>query len=197
MEGETLQAVRDYRSVLVNLDPADVSGFLAAAEKTQDLLCLSLLAVVWDPDVAKRLSILFEGFSGRQYAAGDVRSALQTALAELDADDSSRRHHLDAIRNIGGAGRFFGLKQLCKRLGVTSGGAPKPVRAKARGGPLQELLAWSKEMQGRVTAAVRQAKRDKEVLPLLQALEKAISVTWYRHACDGARARASIPGSTS
>ena len=38
IEDEDLQAVRDYRSVLVNLDPADVIGFLAAAEKAQDLL---------------------------------------------------------------------------------------------------------------------------------------------------------------
>ena len=40
--------------------------------------------------------------------------------------------------------------------------------------PLEELLAWSKRQQGRVTAAVRQAKRDKQVLPLLRALERAI-----------------------
>ena len=76
IEDEDLRAVRDYRSVLVNLDPADVSGFLAAARTAQDLLCLSLLALVWDPDVAMRLSKLFERFAGRPYDAGDVRSAL-------------------------------------------------------------------------------------------------------------------------
>ena len=70
-----------------------MSGFLAATQETQDLLCLSLLALVWDPDVAMRLSILFEGFAGRQHDAGDVRSALQTALAEFDADDRGRCDH--------------------------------------------------------------------------------------------------------
>ena len=109
-----------------------MSGFLAATQKTQDLLCLSLLALVWDPDVAMRISILFEGFAGRQYDAGDVRSALQTVLAEFDADDRGRSDHLTEIMNIGGAcSRFFGLKQLCARLLVTSGGAPQPVMAKA------------------------------------------------------------------
>ena len=119
--------------------------------------------------MATRLSIIFEGVAGRRYAAEDVRSALQTALAELDADDRGHRDH------IGG----FGLKQLCARLQVTSGGAPQPVMAKARGRaskkhPLEELLAWSKKQQGRVTAAVRQANRDKQVLPLLRALERAM-----------------------
>ena len=93
--------------------------------------------------------------------------------------------HLTEIMNIGGACRFFGLKQLCARLQVTSGGAPQPVMAKARGraskkpprvqvNPLEELLAWSKRLQGRVPAAVKQAKRDKHVLPLLRELERAI-----------------------
>ena len=61
IKDEALRAVHDYdyRSVLVGLDPADITGFLAAAQKTQDLLCLSLLALVWDPDVAMRLSLLF------------------------------------------------------------------------------------------------------------------------------------------
>ena len=36
------------------------------------------------------------------------------------------------------------------------------------------MLAWSEKLQGQVTAAVSQAKVDKEVLPLLQALERAI-----------------------
>ena len=89
------------------------------------------------------------------------------------------------IANIGGAGRFFGLKQLCKRLRVTSGGAPQPVMAKARGRaskkppraqrtPVEELLTWSKRQQGRVRAAVKQASQDKRVLPLLHALERAM-----------------------
>ena len=38
IEDEELRAVCDYRSVLVWLDPADVTGFLAAAKKTQGLL---------------------------------------------------------------------------------------------------------------------------------------------------------------
>ena len=97
--------------------------------------------------------------AGRQYDAGDVHSALHTALAEFDADDSSRCHYTE-IMNIGGASsRFFGLKQLCTRLQVTSGGAPQPA--------MEKLHAWSKRQQGQVTAAVRQAKRDKQVLPLL------------------------------
>ena len=50
--------------------------------------------LVWDPDVAMRLSLLFQGFAGRQYDAGAVRSALHTALAEFDADDSGRCHYL-------------------------------------------------------------------------------------------------------
>ena len=63
---------------------------------------MSLLAVVWDPDVAKRLSILFKGFAGRQYDAGDARSALQTVLAEFDADDRGRRHQLTEIMKTAG-----------------------------------------------------------------------------------------------
>ena len=39
---------------------------------------------------------------------------------------------------------------------------------------MEKLHAWSKRQQGQVTAAVRQAKRDKQVLPLLQTLERAI-----------------------
>ena len=118
IKDEALRAVHDYdyRSVLVGLDPADISGFLAAAQKTQDLLCLSLLALVWDPDVAMRISILVEGFAGRQYDAGDVHSALHTALTEFDAADSGRCSHYTEIMNIGGASRFFGLKQPCSRL---------------------------------------------------------------------------------
>ena len=146
---------------------------------------MALLALVWDPDVAMRISNLFSGFAGRPYDAGDVRSALQTALAEYQADDGGHRDDDAEIMNIGGACRFFGLKQLCARLQVTSGGAPQPVMAKARGraskkpprvqgNPLEELLAWSKRQQGRVTAAVKQAKRDKLVLPLLRAMERAI-----------------------
>ena len=45
IEDEELRAVRDYRSVLVDLDPADVSVFLAAAQKTQDLFVLVLARV--------------------------------------------------------------------------------------------------------------------------------------------------------
>ena len=96
--------------------------------------------------------------------------------------DRGHRDHYTEIMNIGGACRFFGLKQLCARLQVTSGGAPQPVMAKARGraskkpprvqvNPLEELLAWSKRQQKQVTAAVKQAKRDKHVLPLLRELE--------------------------
>ena len=143
IKDEALRAVHDYdyRSVLVGLDPADISGFLAAAQKTQDLLCLSLFALVWDPDVAMRLSLLFpQGFAGRQYDAGDVHSSLHTALAEFDAADSGRCSHYTEIMNIGGASRFFGLKQLCTRLQVTSGGAPQPV--------VEQLLAWSTLHQG-------------------------------------------------
>ena len=64
---------------------------------------MSLLALVWDPDVAMRISIRFEGFAGRQYDAGDVHSALHTALAEFNAPDSGRCSHYTEIMNTGGA----------------------------------------------------------------------------------------------
>ena len=101
-----------------------------------------------------------------------------TVLAELDAGGRGHCNHLTEIMNLDGACRFFGLKQLCARLHVTSGGAPQPVMAKARGRaskkhPMEELIAWSKTQQGRVTAAVRQANRNKQVLHLLRALERA------------------------
>ena len=126
-----------------------MSGFLAAAKKTQDLLCLSLLAVVWDPDVAMRLSILFEGFAGRRYDAGDVRSALQTALAEFDADDRGRRHHLTEIMNIGGASRFFGLKQLCERLQVTRGDPLSPSKPRRGVGRWKSCLPGARSCKGK------------------------------------------------
>ena len=149
IEAEELRAVRDYRSVLVNLDLADVSGVLAAAKQTQDLLCLSLLALVWDPDVAMRLSILFEGFAGRQYDASDVRSALQTVLAEYDADDGGRPAHFTEIMNIGGASRFFGLKQLCERLQVTRGDPLSPSKPRRGVGRWKSCLPGARSCKGK------------------------------------------------
>ena len=86
-----------------------------------------------------RIRILFEGFAGRQYDAGDARSALQTALAELDAGDRGRRDRFTELMNIGGACRFFGLKQLCARLQVTSGGALSPSWPRRGVGPRRSL----------------------------------------------------------
>jgi len=184
-----LQAVHDYRSVLCELDPADIGGFLGAARAIEDLLCLSLLALVWDPDVAMRLSVLFTGFAKKNYTADDLYSAFDTVLTEFGVDmgdvfDKELREQYSDITTICGSCRFFGLKQLCARLRITRGGASEPASAKAHRSAskraprqldvLEDLIRWNEQMRSDMLVAVRQAKEHRQVLPLWQACQTAI-----------------------
>ena len=97
---------------------------MAAARPIEDLLCLSLLALVWDPDVAMRLSFLFTRFAEKNYVTDDLNSALRTVLTDFgvemgdEFDQDLRKQYSDIIA-IGGSCRFFGLKQRCARLRTT------------------------------------------------------------------------------
>ena len=100
------------------------------------------------------------------------------AKYEAGADagfDQELRQQYQKILNIGGDCRFFGLRQLCSRLRVTTvtqGGASKPTPRQLD--VLESLLRWNQAMRGRVATAIRRAEEDRKVIPLWQELESAI-----------------------
>ncbi len=147
---DALEAVRMYRTALVELDPIDISSFLAAAADIEDFLLLSLPALVWDPEATVCLGRHFRklehkrGVGGGGYGGADLARAFHKACDECnvwkegaDALDAELLKERMDLLHVGGAGRFFGLVVLGKRLRLlesSPGGASKPAGTVCLGG---------------------------------------------------------------